>query len=68
MGIEESKGLIRLVKFYGRSRIVDYGVPGKEAAYIALGYIVQNSQFPRGSDEILSSENGNMKAKAEGPR
>ncbi|MBN2569840.1 MAG: hypothetical protein JXB42_10470 [Deltaproteobacteria bacterium] len=46
METSKIKGLVKLIKFRnGKLRVVDYGIPGKEAAYIALGYIVQSSQF-----------------------
>jgi len=38
----EKRGLVRLLKFVdGVWQTVDYGIPGKTAIYIALGYVVE---------------------------
>ena len=51
------KGLVKLIKSRnGKLTVVDYGIPSKVATYVALGYIVQNSQF------------SSRKAEAERPR
>ncbi|MDO9529252.1 MAG: hypothetical protein Q7J27_08840 [Syntrophales bacterium] len=57
MGTRKVKGLVELVKSQnGKLTIVDYGIPSKVATYVAMGYIVQNSQF------------SSRKAEAERPR
>ena len=51
------KGLVKLIKSRnGKLTVVDYGIPNKTAIYVAMGYIVQNSQF------------SSRKAEAERPR
>jgi len=51
------KGLVELIKSQkGKLTVVDYGIPNKTAIYVAMGYIVQNSQF------------SSRKAEAERPR
>ena len=46
MGTSKVKGLVELIKSRnGKLTVVDYGIPSKAATYVALGYIVQNSQL-----------------------
>ena len=46
MGTSKVKGLVELIKSRnGKLTVVDYGIPSKVATYVALGYIVRNSQF-----------------------
>jgi len=54
MGTSRIKGLVELIKLRnGKLTVVDYGVPSKVMAYVAMGYIVQHLQFPSRKAETV---------------